>query len=201
MRLHKRLLAILMNAALIGAYSGTALAHDVPDESRRGSIHITMHQGDKAVGGGTLTLYRVGAVHEDEGNYDFVLTGDFAACTASLDDIQSSALADSLARYAGERSLRGTEKVIASDGTVTFTDLELGLYLLVQNRAADGYNAAAPFLVSVPMMEDGTYIYDVNASPKTELETAPPKPDNPSGSSPTEKLPQTGQLTCLFLCW
>ena len=64
------------------------------------------------------------------------------------------------------------------------------MYLLVQNQAAEGYQAAAPFLVSVPMNEDGTYIYDVDASPKVEL-TKAPQP-TPTPKPPT--LAQTGQL-------
>ena len=70
--------------------------------------------------------------------------------------------------------------------------MEPGLYLLVQYKAAEGYEAAAPFLVSVPMNEDGTYIYDVDASPKVELTKAPQPTPTPTPKPPT--LAQTGQL-------
>ena len=81
---------------------------------------------------------------------------------------------------------------IGSTGKAVFRNVTPGLYLLVQQSAAEGYLAADPFLVSVPMMENGTYIYDVDASPKTELEKAPvtPTPEKPN----PPKLPQTGQL-------
>lgn len=69
------------------------------------------------------------------------------------------------------------------DGEIAFTGLELGLYLLVQHKAAKGYETAAPFLVSVPMEEDGVLRYDVDASPKVELEKnrnpPPPRPLHP----------------------
>ena len=57
-----------------------------------------------------------------------------------------------------------------------------------------------PFLVSVPMEENGSYIYDVDASPKVELAKLPVEPSKPEqpelpGGS---KLPQTGQLNWLI---
>lgn len=194
MPIRKRLFALLAAAVMICAMGADALAHDVPDTSRKGSIQISMHMGETAVGGGTLALYRIGDVWENDGNYDFVLTGAFADSGVSLADIQSSGTAKELADYAADHGLAGVTGEIGSDGQVSFDGLELGLYLLVQEEAALGYNKAEPFLVSVPMMEDGSYIYSVDASPKVELtkvsEPEKPKPEKPTGS----KLPQTGQL-------
>lgn len=80
------------------------------------------------------------------------------------------------------------------DGEIAFTGLELGLYLLVQHKAAKGYETAAPFLVSVPMEEDGVLRYDVDASPKVELEKKP-EPTSTTPPAPTDpRLPYTGQL-------
>ena len=194
MPIRRRLFALLAAAVVISAMSISALAHDVPDTSRRGSIHVTMHTGETAVPGGSLTLYRVGEVRESDGNYDFVLTGDFSGSNVSLDDVQSAGLAQELAAFAAEHQLSGMTGEIGKDGTIAFADLQLGLYLLIQNEAADGYNKADPFLVSVPMLEEGVYIYNVDASPKVELEKAS-EPDKPKPSRPTgSKLPQTGQL-------
>lgn len=190
MRLLKCLSAMLLAAELLFAAPMTAYAHDVPDASQKGTIAITMRYDGKPVSGGSLTLYRAAEVKEDDGNYSFALTGDFTASGAELTDISSADLAGDLARFAASRKLTGTTRKIGSDGKVSFTGLELGLYLLVQDEAAEGYNKAEPFLVSVPMMEDGAYRYEVNATPKVELEKAPPKPMTPDGS----KLPQTGQL-------
>ncbi|MDY4953208.1 MAG: SpaA isopeptide-forming pilin-related protein [Candidatus Onthomonas sp.] len=204
MSIGKRLPALFLAVLLLCTVGVTAAAHNVPDLSRKGSITVTMHQGETVVSGGSLTLYRVGEVREEDGNYSFALTGDFTGCGQSLTNIQSAQLAKNLAQYVADHDLIGTTREINSSGTVTFPQLTLGLYLLVQNKAASGYNKAEPFLVSVPMRENGTYVYDVNASPKVEVEKAS-EPDNPSPvkpSSPTSpqsvksqsKLPQTGQL-------
>lgn len=165
----KRLPAFLTAVLLLCALSLTAYAHPVVDLSQKGSIRVAMRYGEQAVPGGTMTLYRVAAVQEDDGNFGFVLTGDFADCGIELADLQSAELAKALADYAAGAKLEGQTKQIAEDGTVLFAELEPGLYLLVQTQPAAGYYAANPFLVSVPMLEEGEYVYDVQAGPKAEL--------------------------------
>ena len=100
---------------------------------------------------------------------------------------------------------------IGADGTALFSDLEFGLYLVVQKTAAPGYEKILPFLTGVPYAEDGVYQYDRTGTPKTKLQQKerPEKPaSRPSSShsgttgttdtaspAPAEgKLPQTGQL-------
>lgn len=195
MKLHKRVITLLVVVALLCSFSATVFAHDVPDMTKAGMIKLTMQTANgTTVSGGTLTLYRVGEVYENDGNYSFKLTGSFVNCGLSLEDIQSDKLAADFAAYVAKQSISGTTQTIAQDGTVTFANLELGLYLLVQNTAASGYNKAEPFLVSVPMNEAGTYVYEVNATPKVEVEKAP-TPTTPTPTKPNKpSLPQTGQL-------
>ena len=192
----KKLLLVFTAIVLVFSMPSVVFAHDVPDPSRRGSIQVVMHWGDTMVGGGTLMLYRVGAVREDDGNYSIVPTGDFAGGGEAVEKIQAPELAEELKAYAMSKHLIGQQKTIAEDGQVIFDDLVLGLYLLVQYQAAPGYSEASPFLVSVPRMENGEYRYDVNASPKVELTPEPTEPSEPT-TPPTEpdpSLPQTGQL-------
>ena len=192
----KKLLLVFTAIVLVFSMTSVVFAHDVPDPSRRGSIQVVMHWGDTMVGGGTLMIYRVGAVREDDGNYSFVPTGDFADWGEAFENIQAPELAEELKAYAMSKHLIGQQKTIAEDGQVIFDDLDLGLYLLVQYQAAPGYSEASPFLVSVPRMENGEYQYDVNASPKVELTPEPTEPSEPT-TPPTEpepSLPQTGQL-------
>ena len=195
MQLRRKLYLLLVVVLLLCSIDFTVFAKEVPDLSAEGSIHVTMQYGGSAVSGGSFTLYKAGMVQEDDSNYCFVLTGDFAECGISLEDIDSAERAEELAEYADAYKFVGTEKQVDNGGKVSFTGLEPGLYLLVQHQAASGYQAVTPFLVSVPVMEDGVYVYDVDASPKVELvkvpdTNEPPEPVKPSG--PT--LPQTGQL-------
>lgn len=177
----RRLHALLFALILICSVRMTVCAHSVPDLSQTGSVTVMMRDGGSIVAGGTLTLYRAGSITEDNGSYGFVPTEEFAGCGLSLENVGNAQLAEKLAAYAADQKLAGTTADIAEDGRAFFDGLELGLYLLVQNTAADGYYAVTPFLVSVPMLDaegDG-YLYAVDASPKTEMKEIPSEPENP----------------------
>ena len=190
-----RFFTVLLVLAFLPA---AASAHPVPEPGKEGSITVSMQFDGEPVSGGSLTLYRVGEVSENDGNYTFVPTGEFTRWGSdfgTLDSAQQSAqTAQSLKDFI--QSNRGISPVarekIGTDGKVKFSNLEQGLYLLVQTEPATGFSPVNPFLVSLPYEKDGKYIYDVDAQAKTELEQEPTPtkpPEKPGG-----KLPQTGQL-------
>jgi LPXTG-motif cell wall-anchored protein len=82
------------------------------------------------------------------------------------------------------------------NGKAVFNDLPTGLYLIIQEEAAEGFNPLGAFLVSVPYLENGEYRYHVTAAIKSELEREPEtEPTTPPPTVPDDpKLPQTGQL-------
>lgn len=188
----KRILSLILALVLVCAAAITATAVDVPDMSRKGTINIIMHKGEELISGGTLTVYRVGEIHEDDGDYSFVPTGEFVNCVEEFEDVQSPSLALELAMFAAEQELIGNTEAVGTDGLATFVDLELGLYLVVQHTAAPGYSKAEPFLIGVPQMEQGMYSYDVDASPKVDVERVPETTEDAFASG--DNLPQTGQL-------
>ena len=196
----KRLISTLALAlTLAGLLMMTAAAIETPDLDRAGSISFDMTYQHEPVPGGSLTLYRVAEVAlVNDTDYGYVLLETFAGSGVSLDDLSDAETADILAAFAAANGVEGTKNQIDGEGHISFTGLELGLYLLVQEDAAPGYEAARPFLVTVPGHgEDGEYVYDVNASPKLQLEQAPTEPTEPPTNPPTEptepELPQTGQ--------
>ncbi|MGN0405784.1 MAG: hypothetical protein ACI4F1_11220 [Bariatricus sp.] len=194
--MRKRIISLLIMLILICSICMSVSAVDVPNLTRKGTITVTMHakkdNKDVIVPGGTLTLYRVGEICEDDGNYSFVPTGDFVGCGESFEDVQSPELASRLAAYAEKNANnKGDTKNVSDNGVVTYENQELGLYLLVQYEEASGYNKANPFLVALPNMEDGKYTYEVDASPKVNVKQDSGKKTPPKTTS---KLPQTGQL-------
>lgn len=193
----KRILSLLAVFVLALVLSTAVSAQNVPDMSQdgTGSIHVNLNYAEGTSPRGSLTLYYVGEIAEDDGNYTFAPTGAFAEKWEVYDDVLSPELAHALAQFAAEGKLTGTRQEVGTDGSVTFSDLKLGLYLVVQDTAAEGYEKASPFLIGIPNLEDGAYTYQVDASPKVQLETTPTEPTQPTKPKPTEpKLPQTGQL-------
>lgn len=176
-------LAILLGFAI----AVPAFARELVDMNRTGSISLSFTYNGRPVAGGSLALYRVGSIQLENGDYSYVLTGDFAGSRFDLDNLESASLAQNLADYAEDNDIEATRTAtIGSDGKVTVSDLELGLYLIVQTRAASGYEPISPFLVSVPLYESGTFIYDVDATPKME----PVEPESP-GTPDTPGTPGT----------
>ena len=197
MRIQKRLAMMLFTICLMFALGVPAYAREVPDTAKTGSVSVTMEYEGKAVPSGALTMYQVGEIKKDDGSYVFTAAGAFQESGTDLSDPSSPELAKRLAAFASDRNLPGREIEIGRDGTAFAGNLSAGLYLIVQTEAADGYEAVSPFLVSIPMNEDGVYLYDVDATPKLDtLTQAEPEPENPGKpakpSSP--RLPQTGQL-------
>ena len=84
-----------------------------------------------------------------------------------------------------------------------FSGLAEGIYLVVQTKAANGYEMFSPFLVSLPMRENGQWKYQVEAMPKIEVSVSgkpetpvkqPVSTPKPVSSGNNLRLPYTGQL-------
>ena len=167
--------------ALVWVMTISASAHEVPDLNRKGVITVTIRSGKNTVAGGEMTIYRVGDIHEDDGNYSFVLSKDLADCGISLENPETAQTAAKFAGYIAEEKIKGNTQKVGKNGVAAFYDLEPGLYLLIQSEAAKGYNPAEPFLVSMPMLVGESYSYRVDAGPKiSPVERVdPPNPEQP----------------------
>lgn len=196
--IRKRLAAVLAALTLLVWCAAPAFALEVVDLSRTGSIKVSLYDSEtsEAVGGGTLTLYRVAKVQKDNANLSFVYTNGFEDCGVELGDLSEGELAGRLAEKIAATA-ESTTVEISDFGTAEFGDLEVGLYLVVQTTAAENYNVINPFLVSVPIQENGGYVYDVDALPKvgTATKKTPEPPDTPdtpdTPDKPDEENPNT----------
>lgn len=217
MRIQKRLSAVLLTLLLSCALVLTttlayaAAADPLPDPvwSRNGScgIGIRMLDDGKIVPGGSLELYKVGDVAGNQTS--FTLNNDFSGMgKVSLGDFateQSARLAQNLANYANRMQLKPLKTVdIDENGYAEFNNLKFGLYLVVQDEYARGYDPIAPFLVSLPMYTEGEgYDYFINAEPKVDKPQPPSpgggdeeKPDEPSSevsSEPESSQPESSE--------
>ena len=211
-RIIKYFTAVLLAAAIcLATVPVTANAEEKVEPDKKGSIIVaTLNAEKKAIVGGTVTLCQVAELSED--GTKFVFTKNFASFTDPIekDSDLTAELADKLAKKAQTLKNLST-KEIGRTGYVEFEDLPVGLYVIFQEKAAKGYKAIRPFLVSIPYKDkDGKLTYRVNAIPKPEVATKEPTPTptptttpstkptpTPPGTTPPSgggKLPQTGQL-------
>ncbi|MCD8148661.1 MAG: hypothetical protein LUE92_03650 [Clostridiales bacterium] len=199
-----QMIPVLLLAAVL--FCGTSLtvfaAADSAslDWSMSGKSSITVEMTDEdgnAVTAGALTLYQVASLSVNDGNFVYTYTDAFANCGLSLESGSSSAdsqiadasgdmvtLAADLADYVSESGISGTA-VANTDGTVTFDNLTFGLYLIVQTADAEGYESVNPFVVTLPLSEDGAWVYAVDASPK--MGTLTPDTETPGEPGDSEE--------------
>ena len=146
----------------------TAFAHSF-DVDRVGSVSLSLMgtDGRTPIAGAGLSLYYVASLTSNsENNLCYTFTEAFAACGAALDD---PALAVKMDVFVGEGVAPVTSVVTDPEGRAVFANLPLGLYLVKQTAAAPGGELCTSFLVTVPNREADEYVFDVNASPKTEV--------------------------------
>lgn len=177
----------------------TALAAELPDLSTRGTIQITMKKDGKAVPGGEFEIYQIADVSESNGTLKYAFTPDFKNCTLSLDTIETDTFSSDMERYIKSNKISGITKTVDDNGIAEFTQLEAGIYFVIQTETANGYNKANSFTVSLPSYENGKYNFTVKANPKfnfsstessTQATATTVKPSKPTDTN----LPKTGQL-------
>lgn len=194
-------LVILAALTIITGVTMSAFAADAADLDfgRSGSVTLTLTDSDgNTETGGEISIYEVASLYLGDGNMAYALTDEFEGCTAVL-DVTDTSLPTVLAQYVKDNGITGKAEKVSDKGNVTFDGLELGLYLMVQTASSDTYETISPFVVTVPIEDDGEWDYSVDASPKVGVVTVVTTPDETTApddeTTPAEpNLPQTGQL-------
>ena len=200
--LRHRLAAVLLAMCLVVCCALPAFATSASLVSGRlGSLHVRLYDthNDVPLRGGELTLYQVAAVKRTGGNLSYAYTGDFTGCGVPLGDLSDSTLADQLAKYLPTVPAVAAQQNVDEEGYADFTKLPQGLYLVMQTEASHGYEAIKPFLVSIPLPDGDSWIYDVDATPKVgatipETPDIPDTPDVPVTPPDTPDTPDTPDL-------
>lgn len=159
-------------ALLLSAVPAFAAGGHAVEFGRKGSITIGLHaqEDNVPISGAELSLYQAGELYYDDGDLAVRTCGAFASSGISLTDIQKEGLASELAEYAAKHNVEKTAvKTTDTQGKTSFEALPVGLYVVVQTKAAGGFALCEPFLVLLPMNEDGAWLYDINAEPKTDI--------------------------------
>lgn len=139
------------------------------DPQKTGSISVTLtdrHDKEPMVGA-ELSVYYVATVRRNaDGNLSYLYTDAFENSGIDLAD---PSLAIKLDAYVAGRNIAAFQMMTDQNGTATCKGLALGLYLIRQIDAVEGFAPCTPFVVTLPVQNAGGFVYDVNASPKTEV--------------------------------
>ena len=193
MKKFKKLLAgLLAGAMMLGSMSATAFAAEETntpkmtaatiDTSLEGSltIHKYEYNGNsgktgtgetsdesnvpsdaKPLEGAGFTIYKVADVKE--------LTSYYSTNPTTLPSVNDYVETGIIKQKYENTKVK--EKITKADGTATFTNLELGFYVVIETKTPDKVTTPAdPFLVSIPMttVNGDNWLYDVHVYPKNK---------------------------------
>ena len=166
--MRRKIITLCVTALLILTCSLTVFAQDF-DPEKTGAISVTLtEQYDKEpIVGAQLCVYYVATVYRNaNGNLSYVYTDAFESSGIAIDD---PAIAIKLDAFVLEHNVSSVKITTDENGAATCKDLALGLYFIRQTGAVEGFAPCTPFVVTVPGMNADGYVYEVNASPKTEV--------------------------------
>ncbi len=170
---HSRVRTILPVLAafllLITSAPAYAAGETVIDWTKKGSVSVSVKEGDTAISGAEFTLYQVADAQTKDSNLCYAFTAAFQGFGGTPDELKGEAAVQRLAAYAEREGVAGIAAQTNQDGYVRFDELPLGLYLVVQTGSVPGFSACTPFLISLPVVEDNQWVYDIDATPKTDV--------------------------------
>lgn len=154
-----------------------------------GTIRVSVDAGELPVIKGAVTLHQVG-VPVDGG---YRITENFGGGLVKQEDAFSENLAQWLSEAADSE---GRTLYLDVEGDASFTNLQDGLYLVVQTEAVEGFHLIEPFLTAV----GGDFGSRIHAQPKME----PVIWENPQTGQPIMPLlgamGMVGSGIALYLC-
>lgn len=161
-----RIAAVLLCLVLLlPAGLTTAFAYGSVDTKASASMTVNFTDNSKGIEGASFRLYRVADVSEAVA---FTLTGDFTGASVSLNDVKNSSgwsdIAATLESYVAANKISPVKTgVTDKNGTVSFTGLPVGLYLLLGDNTVVGdysYTPAASVIMLPTLLDNDTWNYN-----------------------------------------
>jgi hypothetical protein len=193
----KKVIVLLLCLPLLLAMPVKAESADL-DVSKKGSITISipkeLQETDVA-----FSLYQIASVTKNEdGSYSYTPISDFTdSFRISEENLETENFREYVSDYIEKNKVQPgtTSGLIKGKESFSFQDLSLGVYYVAETQLEkDGSYEMTPFVIAVPFVNDGVYVYDVDASTKYQFNTiAKEEPKQPSSdiSLPKEAEPTT----------
>lgn len=142
--------------------------NNIVDFSKKGTITITLSSGNDAdrVEGANIKIYKLADAYSKNSNLAFSYHEDLKNCK---NNIETNNLSEEVLECIHNSSVITKEKTTDSTGYVSFNDLDLGLYLIEQTNKVEGYSKIDSFLVYIPYLEENSWTYKLDATPKVDI--------------------------------
>ena len=118
----KKLSVLLIVLAMLFGMTMNLSANEILDINRSGSITFSMNYDQKPMEGGSLTIYRVGAIEKKTGQYQFVLLESLGGGDVAQDSLDDPKLAEELPELVREKELDGEYASIKNGKAVFFPE-------------------------------------------------------------------------------
>lgn len=133
-----------------------------------GTLTVTLQDQGKPIAGAELSVYYVATVEVNgENNLIYAYTDNFEDCGIKIDN---PSLTETLNTFVVQNAVEAAKIVTNAEGKAVLDTIPLGLYLVKQTNSVAGYAPCDSFLVKVPYKVDDTFVYNVQAAPKTDIE-------------------------------
>ena len=150
-----------------------SVSADTIDSSRSSSIHVNYQYGDVAITNTDVELYLLGT-YDSSGN--IVFADEYAPVSFNPNELDTMGLevqAQKVDDFIISSKINPNHVSKTNNlGTCDFTGLTPGIYLVKYGvKMVDDYSYyASSVLVSIPVLQDDTYQYDIDLNVKTERE-------------------------------
>lgn len=164
----RKILTLCLTVILSLACTFTVFAQDF-DPAKTGSVSVTLIERNSKtpIVGANLNVYYVATTRMNStGNLSYVYTDVFED---SGIDIADPSLATKLDVFVSEHSVPFVKITTDENGMAACNELVPGLYFIRQVGNVEGFAPCTPFVVTIPTMNSEGCVYEVNASPKTEV--------------------------------
>lgn len=148
----------------------TSVNANTIDFSKKGSINLSLIDSDSAgIPNVEITIYKLADATLEDANLAYKNIEQLNSCGLDLSTISSMTITKEFTNCIQNNYTFKETKSSDSEGKITFNNLDLALYLIVQTQKTPGYSTIDPFMVLLPQIEENKWIYDINSMPKSDI--------------------------------
>lgn len=141
------------------------------DFNRKGSITFELieQEHNEKIADVNIEIVKIADARVDlNSNLYYEYVSSLTECNVDIKDVTKIDV-NELASCINDNTQR-LSSISDNNGKVSFSNLDLGLYLIRQTNKLNKYTSIDSYLVTLPTIENNDWIYDIYSIPKTEIQ-------------------------------